>query len=182
MAKSLKTELMWRRVAVVAGLIVVCGGILIWWCCFATTTTVLLVRHADRQGSQDALSSAGLARAQTLVHVLQKSGIDAIYQSDAVRTQQTAAPVASALGITPTTVTATNIDSLVNDIRASHRGQTVLVVGHSNTVPQIIAALGGPTLPNIDENEFDNLFVLQTGCCCGRGARLVNLQYGAASP
>jgi hypothetical protein len=58
----------------------------------------------------------------------------------------------------------------------------VFVVGHSNTAPQIITAAGGPTIPNIKDAEFDNLFVL-TAFRCRRGlARLVTLQYGAVSP
>lgn len=56
------------------------------------------------------------------------------------------------------------------------------MVGHSNTAPQIITAAGGPTIPNIKDAEFDNLFVL-TAFRCRRGlARLVTLQYGAVSP
>lgn len=58
----------------------------------------------------------------------------------------------------------------------------MFVVGHSNTVPDIIEAAGGPALPDIDDEEFDNLFVL-TVCRCGRGrVTLLNLQHGPASP
>jgi len=153
-----------------------------WFICWGLPTTVLLIRHADRQGSQDALSPVGMTRAQELVHVMGRAGLNAIYHSEALRTQQTAAPLAAATGLTPRQIPAANTSELVNDIRTNHRGHTVLVVGHSNTVPAISAALGGPSMPNIDENEFDNLFML-TLCRCGwPGAKLVNLQYGAASP
>jgi hypothetical protein len=55
----------------------------------------------------------------------------------------------------------------------------VLVVGHSNTVPKIIAALGGPQMPEICETQFGNLFVLEPAPA---GARLVRSLYGAADP
>ncbi|HKC82196.1 MAG TPA: hypothetical protein VKB91_13450, partial [Gemmatimonadaceae bacterium] len=71
---------------------------------------------------------------------------------------------------------------LVSQILADHRGEKVLIVGHSNTVPQLISAAGGPSIPDIAADEFDNLFVVSV-CRCRRGlATLVNLQYGAPSP
>jgi hypothetical protein len=74
---------------------------------------------------------------------------------------------------------ANDVDPLVASILADHRGQKVLLVGHSNTVPDIIEAAGGPS---IDGREFDNLFVF-TVCRCGRKrVTLLRLQYGAASP
>ena len=77
---------------------------------------------------------------------------------------------------------ANDVDPLVASILADHRGQKVLVVGHSNTVPDIIEAAGGPSLPDIDGREFDNLFFF-TVCRCGRKrVTLLSLQYGAASP
>jgi broad specificity phosphatase PhoE len=76
---------------------------------------------------------------------------------------------------------AADILGVVDDIRANHAGQKVLVVGHSNTVPQIVSELGGPAV-GIPENEFDNLYVL-TLCRCFSGEySLVNQQYGAPSP
>lgn len=152
-----------------------------WWRC-GPSTTLLIVRHADRQNAADALSAAGLARAQELVHAAEKAGIVAIYRSNTNRNAQTAAPLAAALGITPVVYPANDVDPLVEGIFADHPGQTVLVVGHSNTVPQIIAAAGGPELPNLGETEFDDLFVLKACRCRGSAATLVNLQYGAISP
>jgi broad specificity phosphatase PhoE len=149
--------------------------------CWGAQTTVLLVRHADRQGSADALSPAGAARAQELARVLEKSGISAIYTSEAIRTQETAEPSASQLGITPVAVPAADVAGLVSTIRSSNTGQAVLVVGHSNTVPQIIAEFGGPAV-TIGETEFDNLYVLALCCHRWQTVKLTNLQYGAASP
>jgi broad specificity phosphatase PhoE len=155
-----------------------------WWCWWrcGRETTLLVVRHADRAGTTDALNAAGVARAQELVHVGEKAGITAIYRSNTIRARDTAAPLASALGLTPVEYVAADTGPLVDTLMADHRGQTVLVVGHSNTVAQIIQAAGGPSLANINDLEFDNLFVLAI-CRCRRGqARVVNLQYGAPSP
>ena len=172
------------RGATVAGLVLVCCLPFLYWKLFCRgAATVLLVRHADRNADQDALNPAGTARAQELVHAAGKAGVQAIYQTEFVRTQQTAQPLAALLGLTPIQFAAADVNAVRDDILAHHRGQTVLVVGHSNTVPQIIAALGGPHLADIAEDEFDNLFVL-TVCPCAsiKGRRAVNLQYGALSP
>jgi broad specificity phosphatase PhoE len=170
----------WRSVGIFTTVLIVITVVYLYFCC-GRQTTILLVRHADREGSADALSTAGTARAQELAHVLEKSGISAIYTSEAMRTQQTAAPTATLLGITPVAVTSSDVAGLVSTIRSSNFGQTVLVVGHSNTVPQIIAEFGGPVV-TIGDNEYDNLYFLTLCRCRWRSPRITNLQYGAASP
>lgn len=150
-----------------------------WYCC--RPTEVLLVRHADRQGQSDALSAAGLVRAQELARVLEKAGIRAIYTSEAARTQQTASPVAELLGLTPLVLDASDVAGLVNAIRTRHAGQKVLVVGHSNTLPQIIAALGGPSV-TINSDEYDTLYLLTLRRCGSPRITLTTRPYGAASP
>ncbi len=179
MKDNLVRNLRWCCAGIFATALIVIAVVYLHFC-WGTQTTILLVRHADRQGSADALSTAGTARAQELARVLAKSGISAIYTSEAIRTKQTAAPTASRLGITPVGVQAADVTRLVSSIRSTNLGQTVLVVGHSNTLPQIIAKFGGPAIV-IGENEFDNLYVL-TLCCRWQSVKLTNLQYGAASP
>lgn len=155
---------------------------IVWWLRCGSATTLLIVRHADRPATEDALSTAGLARARELLRVVRKAGVRAIYHSDTNRARQTAQPLATTLGITPVEIPGKDIDRLVGHIFANHRGATVLVVGHSNTVPRIITAAGGPALGDLAEDEFDNLFVLEV-CPCRRGvARLLNLEYGSSSP
>lgn len=164
--------------ALIAVLVVAVGAF--WWYC-GGQTTVLLVRHADREGTLDELSAAGQVRAQALVHATERAGIAAIIRSDAVRAEQTAQLLATALGITPIALRGNDIQAFADEAR-TRRGQTVLVVGHSNTVTPIISALGGPSLPQIGEAEFDNLYVLHL-CRCSRTApRVTHLQYGVASP
>ena len=133
---------------------------------------MILVRHADvdAHGSDPALNPAGAARAQELVHVLGDAGIAAILITALRRTQRTAAPLAAALGIDPAVTD--SVDEAVASIRSAPSGTAVLVVGHTNTVPEIIAALGGPSDVTIDADEFDRLFVLSR-------RHLTRLRYGA---
>lgn len=142
------------------------------------TTTLFIVRHADRRGSDDALSAAGSERAHELARTLARSGVTAIYHSDTDRTRLTAAPLATALGIVPVELPGKDVAGLLAHVFGHHCGETVLIVGHSNTVAPIIAAAGGPTLPDLAEDAFDDLFVLTVG---PSGASLARLRYGAAS-
>jgi broad specificity phosphatase PhoE len=169
----------WRYAGIVATTLISIAVVYLFFC-WGKPTTVLLVRHAERQDGTDAISPSGTARAQELTHVLEKSGISAIYTSEAARTQQTAEPIANLLGITPVAMAASDVANLVNTIRSNHNGQKVLVVGHSNTVPQIIVDFGGP-LVTIGSNEYDNLYVLTTCRCYWKSIRLTNLQYGVSS-
>ncbi|NOT07092.1 MAG: hypothetical protein HOP28_02690 [Gemmatimonadales bacterium] len=154
-----------------------------WWLRCGPATTLLVVRHADRPATgADDLTPAGVARAQELVHLAEKAGVTAVYRTNTVRSEKTAAPLAAALGLTPVIYPQADVAGVVAQVFADHRGETVVVVGHSDTAPLIVAEAGGPTLAEIAGTEFDNLFVL-TVCRCWRSrATLVNLQYGAVSP
>lgn len=166
----------WRCAAIACiGITVVVVGWL-FWC--GPHSTVLLVRHADREGSQDQLSAPGIVRAGVLAHVVDKVGLNALIRSDAARAQQTAEPTAAAESLVPIVLPANDIAAFVDEIRNNRRGQTVLVVGHSNTVPEIIAGLGGPAV-TIAGTEFDNFYVLTLCRCRFNAARLTHLQYGA---
>ena len=173
------------RASIAVGLtlvVVVATAAAAWhWC--GTGTVVVLARHADREPGQktDELSTAGAVRAGALAHALEKAGVSAIIHSDTQRAAQTAAPLAAALRITPVAIPGKDIAAIVAEVRR-HPGETLLVVGHSNTVPMIIAALGGPVLADVPEAEFDNLALLEVCRCGWRPARLSMLQYGAPSP
>ena len=107
------------------------------------------------------------------------SGVNAIYATQYKRTQETVKPLSDRLGLPVTVVNSSGTSELVRQIHAEHRGQTILIAGHNNTVPEIIAALGGPQLPVIPESEFDNLYVL-TVYRTGK-AKLVKIKYGTPS-
>ncbi len=125
--------------------------------------TVILVRHAERAGGTDpsvGISEVGRCRAKVLAGMLADAKVQGIYTSEVARTQQTAEPLAQKLGIRPEVVPAKDIDILAAKLRASAAGATLLVVGHSNTVPVIVERLSRETQPPIGETEYDRLFVV----------------------
>ena len=129
---------------------VVVAGLLPWSCVIAAepTRTVILVRHAERTGSNDpsvGITEAGRCRAAVLAGMLSDAKARGIYTSELPRTQQTAEPLALRLSITPEVVPAKDIDALVAKLRARSEDGTVLVVGHSNTIPAIVQRLSGET-------------------------------------
>ena len=145
-------------------------------------TTVYIVRHAERLDASpnSPLSPAGHARASTLAHVLRSERIRAVFVTEFVRTRQTGARVAAQANVTPTQYPANNPQSVANTIATQHAGERVLVVGHSNTVDDIAAALGAPGLSDLAENQFDRLFVVnRVGAA---GAHLSRLRYGRDTP
>lgn len=147
----------------------------------ARDTTVILVRHAEKAvvpGDDPPISEAGKKRAAALKHALEKAGVSAIFATQYQRTQQTVEPLAKALKIAATQIDATKSEALVAQIRQKHRGGIVLVAGHSNTIPQIIKALGVNEAPAIADSEYDDLFVVTVSK--SHPARLLHLQYGSS--
>jgi phosphohistidine phosphatase SixA len=137
----------------------------------AAQHTVFLVRHAERADSSPGttptmaadpdLSEAGRARAEHLAEALKDAKITAIFATEFKRTQQTAAPLAKALGLTVKIVSSNSEANLIADLKAAK--SNVLVVGHSNTVPEIIKRLGVTTAVSIADDDFANLFIVSTG-------------------
>jgi broad specificity phosphatase PhoE len=176
-----------RTIVVFSMLFALLGAVVVF-AYFATfrrpVTTIILVRHAEKiidPNNPDVdLSPAGQARAQEIVRMFGDSGINAIYATQYKRTQQTVKPLADKLGLPVMVVNSRNTPDLLAQIRAQNSGQTIFIAGHNNTVPEIIAALGGPQYPTIPEAEFDNLFVVTT-YRTGK-AKVVKLKYGAAMP
>lgn len=123
--------------------------------------TIFLVRHAEKASTAaDApLSPEGEKRAECLAAMLKDAGIKQVYVTDVTRTQQTAAPLAKALKIKPTILPAKDPNALIKNL-AYTGGGNILVVGHSDTVPFVIARLQGGTVAPIGENEYDRMFVM----------------------
>ncbi|MDQ2974338.1 MAG: histidine phosphatase family protein [Acidobacteriota bacterium] len=143
--------------------------------------TVILVRHAEKaivppENKDPDLSPAGLARAQELRRMFGDTGITAIYATQYKRTQQTVKPLAERLGLPVTKIDAKKTSDLVKQIRSRGAGQVIFIAGHNNSVPEIIAALGGPKLPIIPETEYDNLYILNVQS--DGSAKLVKMKYG----
>jgi broad specificity phosphatase PhoE len=150
----------------------------------AQATTVIIVRHAEKAAAPAAdppLTPAGEARAAALWDAVKDAGVSAIITTQYLRTKGTAQPTAAALSITPTVVNAAG-SAHPQDVAAAvkkNAGRTVLVVGHSNTVPAIVEALGAKKPPEICDAEYDNLFIV-TLAADGK-AGVVRSKFGARS-
>lgn len=127
----------------------------------AAPSAIFIVRHAEKASNTDKdpdLSEAGHARAKSLAQMLKDTNITAIYATEFKRTQQTAAPLAKTLGIELTIVPAKDTVVLLAKLRDLHGN--ALVVGHGNTIPDLIKALGVEMPIHIAETDYDNLFVV----------------------
>ena len=128
----------------------------------AAQDAIFIVRHAERaDASADSdLSPAGEARAARLAAMLKDAGVTRIYTTELKRTIQTAAPLAAALHLTATALKAADQKALLAKVRAASPHDRLLIVGHSNTVPAVLLALGVRPAMTIPDTEFDNLFVV----------------------
>lgn len=124
----------------------------------------VVVRHAEKadDGSRDPpLSAAGEVRARALAAALDHAPLHAAYATAYRRTQATAAPAARAHGVAVATYDASRAAAdFVAQLRREHRDGTVLVVGHSNTVPAIAAALCDCQVTAMGDDEFDRLLTI----------------------
>ena len=132
---------------------------------------IFLVRHAEDVRSRDVvdrpLTEAGHRRAMLLATILKDAGINAIFTSTLQRTIKTAEPLAKALQIEPKTLPQlttkfknNDMESFVELLHTQYRENIVFFVGHSNTVPALLKALGHPVEIKIPETEYDNVFVV----------------------
>jgi broad specificity phosphatase PhoE len=122
---------------------------------------VFVVRHAEKTtggGNDPELSPAGHKRADALVRILQDSQITAIFVTEFKRTQETAAPTAKEAHITPTIVPSTDVAGLALKLRAMNAN--ALVVGHGNTIPDLMKALGIAIPINIPDADYTEIFVV----------------------
>lgn len=209
-----KKRILWPYSIAAIAVIVVIGGI---WLCWANSPTrLILVRHAEKQSTQNPLlTDDGSTRAQRLVQVVDDALIGAVYATEWCRTALTAEPSAVMLGfdiriqdngvsgdqlvdcgltqptilLDPSIATAAD---LVAHVLSTHRGEAVLIVGHSNTVPQMVEALGIESLcpryfpqengqchipDEAPNDEYHHLFVLEVPRWFGV-TRLVKAEYG----
>jgi len=125
---------------------------------------VVIVRHAEKAtngGKDPELSSAGRARADALARILKDSGITAIFTSEFKRTQETAAPTATSARVAPTVVAAKDTAALVAKLHQLNGN--ALVVGHGDTIPNIIKALGINVPINIPDADYSELLIVTLG-------------------
>lgn len=125
---------------------------------------IFLVRHAEKSttgGNDPELSPAGHKRADALARILQDSQIRAIFVTEFKRTQETAAPTAKETHVTPAIVPSTDVAGLVLKLRAMNGN--ALVVGHGNTIPDLMKALGIAIPINIPDSDYTEIFVVSLG-------------------
>lgn len=146
-------------------------------CCLAGSSAaaaagqvIFVVRHAERADAAGAqpqagmmandppLSAAGQERARKLAALLASAEIKHIFTTEYQRTRQTAAPLAEKAGVEAIASSARDASVLFEQLHKA--AGNVLVVGHSNTVPELLKRLGVTTAISIGESEYDNLFVV----------------------
>lgn len=155
----------------------------VWWWGTADSTTIIVIRHAEKALGSVAdppLTEAGEARAALLARMFgdarSPGHIDAIYVSPALRNRLTAAPLAARLGLIPTVAPADDPRGLAHRVLREHAGGRILVIGHSDTVPQIVATLSGnKNIPGIGAQEYGTMYIV-TVPRIGR-ANLLRLNY-----
>ncbi len=139
-----------------------------------TQSTIFIVRHAekaDNAAADPGLSDAGRTRAESLAKILKDANITAIYATEFKRTQETAAPLAHALGIEVTVNPAATRASLPAKLQAA--SGNAVVVGHTNSIPDLLKTLGISTPIQIAETDYDNLFIV----ILGQPVRFLRLHY-----
>ena len=153
----------------------------------AAATTVVLVRHAEAvsdAGRDPGLSEAGIARASALAGALKDAGVAAVFTTQYQRTILTGGPVATAMkapavqsdiGAGPAGLDA-YVRQVVQTVHAKYGGRTVLIVGHSNTIPALVKAFSGIDPGEIAHDSYGQMFIVTTNAP-GTG-RLVRARYG----
>jgi len=135
-----------------------------------SSTTIILVRHAEKDttaaGSTQMhadppLSAVGKIRADNLVKVLTSYPIQVIFSTKYNRTRSTVMPIAAKLGLEIETYDPSKQADLASILK-SWKGKTILVVGHSNTIPGLVNLLtGNSNYPNLSDNEYDKMYIVR---------------------
>ena len=156
-----------RRIQVIIIYTAIAVG-LAWFFESQATTTVIFVRHAEKAllpADDPGLSPAGQRRVAELTRQLKDAdviaGIDAVYSTPYRRTEETARPIAELLELPVNSYDASDTEAIMEYIVREHKGKIILVVGHSNTLPALMANMGASKrVPAIAENEYDNIYIV----------------------
>ena len=156
-----------RRIQVIVIYTAIAIG-LAWFFESQATTTIIFVRHAEKAAvpaEDPGLSEAGVRRVAELTRQLVDAdvvaGVDAVYATQFRRSQETARPVADALDLPINTYAAEDTELVLETILEDHKGKIILVVGHSDTLPALMANLGASKkVPQIAAAEYDNIYIV----------------------
>lgn len=127
----------------------------------ANSYSIYLVRHAEKQkhGDNPRLTPCGQARAKQLSSLLSQANISQIYSTHYQRTRQTAAPLAAKLNIAVQNYNPSYLEQL--SIQLQQRKENSLVVGHSNTTPQLVEHLSTQKMALLTEKDYQQLYQIQ---------------------
>lgn len=168
-----------RRLAIVVSLITVC--MLAITSTHAQNTTVYIVRHAEKnlsdpKAKDPALSPEGVQRSYDLDTILAGQPIAAVFSTNYTRTRKTGEPLAKRIGKDINLYDPAKPADLVATVKKDHSGKTVLIIGHSNTILELITAFGGSaTMTEIKDNDYKYLFKLELD---ENGVTTAELEYG----
>lgn len=128
-------------------------------------TKIIMFRHAPKnldESSNDSLSPEGKKRAQAFTQLASLYNIKAIYSSSAARALQTVAPLSKKTSLeVDSSISPFDYSTLIETIENKHSGSTVVLVGHSNTIPSFINFLvPDANLKTIPENNYDDIFIV----------------------
>ena len=156
------------RLIPISGFIVVCLG-LAWFFESQATTTIIFVRHTDTDlasvSADPRLNLLGRQRAELLADVVQDidviAGVDAIYVSEHLRTQETAAPVAERLGVDVRISDPFLVEPFMAQVLADHKGEIVLVVTLEDALAPLVEELhGSKNIPVMAPEEYGNIYIV----------------------
>ncbi len=161
-------------------------SLILLFCLFSTAvvaqqekiTTLILVRHAEKasDGKDPELSEAGVARAQRLAAFLSNTAIGAVYSTNYKRTQNTVAQIAREKNLSITNYELMTLDHL-RELTNRFAGKTILIAGHSNTIPQIAnALLGRSQFQTFSDSEYGTILILSV-VDAGKNASVLHLTY-----
>lgn len=149
-----------------------------------TFTSFIIVRHAEKEGTgaNPNLTAEGIERANELVKVLTSVSLNKVYSTPFNRTKQTAQPISTAKSLATTEYSATtSAATLIKQFIAENKGKTSLIVGHSNTVPDLLKAFTDNKFTiSIADNQYDNLFIVSLPD--GQPPRVMHLKFGKTTP
>lgn len=128
-------------------------------------THIFIVRHAEKVsgagvGNDPGLLPEGRARAALLRQMLRDVPLAAVFTSQYQRTQLTAKPTADDHKLPLRVHPGAEMKSLADTLRAEFKDKDVLVVGHSNTAPELLKSLGVDLALDLQDHEYDNLFLV----------------------
>lgn len=140
--------------------IALAGALLAPVIALAAPNVIYITRHGEKLAvdKDPDLAVKGVARARMVAHLLQKTGIRHVFSTDTRRTRQTAQPLAERLGLQVELYDGAKPAPAIEKIKSL--GGPTLLVGHSNTVPDLVKMLGGGGVPPIGDEEYDRLYQL----------------------